>query len=81
MRLLSKNDAVLSLERDLATSKSRRAADAGQPPSAITEDLRKLRGFAERRLNAAIRTLAYARHLEASSVETTLNRLRILKAS
>jgi hypothetical protein len=77
VRLLSQNVAVLSLERDLATLRSRRAEPADMPFTAINKDLWKLRGFIERRLNAAIRTLAHVRRVEASAIQKTVERLRI----
>jgi hypothetical protein len=70
VRLLSQNVAVLGLERDLATLRSRRADPSGGPVTPIGRDLGRLRELVERRLNAAIRTLAYVRRVEASSIET-----------
>jgi hypothetical protein len=69
--LLSKNVAVLGLERDLAALRSRPADPAGGPLTPIGRDLRRLRELVERRLNAAIRTLADVRRVETSSIETT----------
>jgi hypothetical protein len=77
VRLLARTVPVLTLERDVASVKSRRVDAEGMPSSSINKDLWKIRDFVERRLNAAIRTLAYVRRVEQSAIRQAVDRLRI----
>ena len=78
VKMLARSVAVLSLERDLADSRFYRLL--GDPDGLsyrFSRDFLKWRDFAHRKLNSAIRTLAYAHHIETAAVEQSLERLRI----
>jgi len=78
VKMLARSVAVLSLERDLADSRFYRAM--GDPDGLsyrFSRELLRWRDFAHRKLNSAIRTLAYAHHIEIAAVEQSLERLRI----
>jgi hypothetical protein len=48
------------------------------PFTSISKDLWKFREFIERRLDNAIRTLAYVRRIEATTIQQAVERLRLV---
>jgi hypothetical protein len=68
---------MFSLESDLASARLLAAAETwAAPPVALL----RWRAGAELRLNAKLKTLAYVRHLEESSLQASLSRLRLAAA-
>jgi hypothetical protein len=65
---------MFSLESDLASSRLLAAAETWAAPSLA---LVRWRASAEVRLNAKLKVLAHVRHLEASALQGSLNKLRL----
>jgi hypothetical protein len=78
IRLLAQSVAILNLERDVVVEKSVRVDAAGGLFTSISRDLWRLRDMIERRLNNMMRTLAYVRRVEGSSIGRTVSRLRVV---
>ena len=78
IKMLARSVAVLSLERDRADLRFYRLL--GDPDGLsyeFTRHVLRWRDLAHRKLNSTIRTLAYVRHIEMSSIERSLDRFRI----
>jgi hypothetical protein len=76
VRMLARSVAILRVERGLADAKFFDLIGIGLG-GRVDEFVLKWREFADRRLNAAIKTLAYVRKIEASTIERTVARFRI----
>jgi hypothetical protein len=74
VRLLARSVAALALERGLADAAYYRLA----LPSPLARDVLRWRDYADRRLTAAIRTLASVRHIEMCDVRRTVEALRLV---
>ena len=76
--MLARSIAVLSLERDLADLRFYRAL--GDPDGLsykFSRDLLRWRDFAHRKLNSAMRTFSYISTIDISSLEKSVDRLKI----
>jgi hypothetical protein len=78
VRLLSRSVALMVMERDLADVRFFKLL---QHPDRLefsfTRAWLRWRDFAHRKLNSAIRTLAYVRRVDVLDVENTIDRFRI----
>jgi hypothetical protein len=77
VRLLARSVAILRIEKYVSDTKFYRITEVGMETSIAAAALR-WRALADRQLNAEIRTLAYVRNIEASSIEKTIGRLRLV---
>jgi hypothetical protein len=76
VRMLARSVAILRVERGLADAKFFDLIGIGLGGRAA-EFVLKWRAFTDRRLNAAVKILAYVRKVEASTIERTVERFRI----
>jgi hypothetical protein len=74
LRQVAMSVALFSLESHLASSRLLAATETWAAPP---EPLLRWRASAELRLNAKLKTLAYVRHLEESSLAASLTKLRL----
>jgi hypothetical protein len=80
IKLLARNVATLALERDLADVRFYRVlGDPRLLEITLTKELLRWRNFAHRKLNSAIRTLAYVRRVDVLEIENTIDRFRIAR--
>jgi hypothetical protein len=77
LRQIAMSVVMFTLESHLASARLLAAAGTWAAPSAA---LVRWRASAETRLNARIKTLAHVRHMETSSLQGSLARLRIAAA-
>jgi hypothetical protein len=78
VKFLARSAAVLILERDFADVVFFRTLDdPNLLESAFGREVRGWRALVHRKLNSAIRTLAYVRHVDAATVEHAIDRLKI----
>ena len=76
VKLLAKSIALLAIERDVADWKFYKLISV-DVSCQFARDLLRWRAFTHRKLNSAIRTLAYVRRVDATTVEQVIDRLRI----
>jgi hypothetical protein len=77
LRQIAMAVVMFTLESHLASARLLAAAEKwASPPEALI----RWRASAELRLNAKLKTLAYVRHMETSSLQSSLARLRIAAA-